>query len=246
MAVFLTTRGTTSELEKIINNAERFLVLISPFIKMPNSLFQNLKAADQRGVKIAVVYGKRQLESSTLKQLTDLANVKVYFLEELHAKCYFNEKSMVITSLNLYDFSEINNREMGILVTKQEADGVYTEAYKEALRILESAVKRDSKAEVTKRPKVRAQERKEAEKPKSIWQRDLTELFASFFGKSGGFCIGCRTKIDFDEDYPYCPACYAKWRRDKRQKGSYCHECGLKATTTINKVRCSSCYQKSL
>jgi hypothetical protein len=62
MAVFVTTRGTIFELEKIINNAMDGVVLISPFIKIPDSLFQNLKAADQRGVKTSIVYGKSQLE----------------------------------------------------------------------------------------------------------------------------------------------------------------------------------------
>jgi len=245
MAVFLTTRGTTSELEKIINSAERFLILISPFIKMPSSLFQNLKAADQRGVKISVVYGKKHLEPDTLKRLTELANAKVYFLEELHAKCYFNEKSMVITSLNLYDFSEINNREMGVLVTRQEADAVYRDAAQEAERILKSADRYDPNTQVTERPKVHVKERKETEKRKSIWRRDLSEIVSSFLGKSDGFCIGCGTKIEFDEKKPYCPACYAKYRRNRRQKGSYCHECGQPATTTINKFRCRSCYDKS-
>ena len=64
-------------------------------------------------MKISVVYGKNQLEPDTFKKLTELKNAKLYYLNNLDAKCYFNEKSMVITSLNLYDFSEQNNREMG-------------------------------------------------------------------------------------------------------------------------------------
>jgi phosphatidylserine/phosphatidylglycerophosphate/cardiolipin synthase-like enzyme len=245
MAVFLTTRGTTAELEKIINGAENFLVLISPFIKMPSSLLQNLKAADKRGVNISVVYGKSQLEPDTVRQLTELRNAKLYFFDNLHAKCYFNEKSMVITSLNLYDFSEVNNREMGVLVTRQEADGVYAEAAREARMIVDLAVRCEPNTQVTERPKIRVPAPKKKEKPKSIWRKDLSEILSSFMAKSNGYCIGCRTRIDFDEDRPYCPACYAKWQRDRRQKGLYCHECSQPATTTINKFRCRSCYDKS-
>jgi phosphatidylserine/phosphatidylglycerophosphate/cardiolipin synthase-like enzyme len=245
MATFLTTRGTISELEKIINNAIDGVVLISPFIKIPDSLFQNLKTADQRGVKISVVYGKSQLEPETFKRLMELRNAKLYFFKNLHAKCYFNEKSMVITSLNLYDFSEVNNREMGVLVTKQEDEAVYNEAGREARMIIDLAVRSDLNAQVTEQEKVRPQEQKVREKPKSIWHKGSSDIFSAFFGKSNGFCIGCRTKIDFDEYRPYCPACYAKWAQDKRQKAKYCHECGRESITTINRPRCRSCYEKA-
>jgi phosphatidylserine/phosphatidylglycerophosphate/cardiolipin synthase-like enzyme len=245
VAVFLTTRGTISELEKIINNALDGVALISPFIKIPDSLFQNLKAAGQRGVKISVVYGKSQLEPETFKRLTELRNAKLYFLENLHAKCYFNEKSMVITSLNLYDFSEANNREMGVLVTKQEDEAVYNEALREAKMIIDLAVRSDINAQVAEQVKVHPQKQKEIREPKSIWHRDVSDIFSIFFGKRNGFCIGCRTKIDFDEYKPYCPTCYAKWAQDKRQKANYCHECGRESITTINKPRCRSCYEKA-
>jgi hypothetical protein len=245
MAVFLTTRGTTSELERIINNAVDGVVLISPFIKIPDSLFQNLKAADQRGVKISVVYGKSQPESETLKQLKKLRNAKLYFLENLHAKCYFNEKSMVITSLNLYDFSEANNREMGVLVTKQEDEAVYNEAVREARMIIGLADRSDLNAQVTEQVKVRPQKQREIGEPEGIWHKGSSDIFSAFFGKRNGFCIGCRTKIDLDEYRPYCPVCYAKWAQDKRQKANYCHECGQQSTTTINKPRCRSCYEKA-
>jgi phosphatidylserine/phosphatidylglycerophosphate/cardiolipin synthase-like enzyme len=245
MAVFLTTRGTTSELEKIINNAVDGVVLISPFIKIPDSLFQNLKTADQRGVKISVVHGKSQLEPETLKRLTELRNAKLYFFKNLHAKCYFNEKSMVITSLNLYDFSEVNNREMGVLITKQEDEVAYNEAAREARMIIALADRSDLNTQVTEQAKARPQKQREIREPKSIWHRDLSDIFSAFFGKSNGFCIGCRTKIDFDEYRPYCPACYAKWAKNKRQKANYCHECGRQSTTTINKPRCRSCYEKA-
>jgi len=198
-------------------------VLISPFIKLPGSLYQNLQAADQRGVKISVVYGKSQLEPDTVKRLTELANAKVYFLENLHAKCYFNEQSMVITSLNLYDFSEANNREMGVLISKQE-DTVYTEAMREARMILDLAVRYDPHTQVTERPKAYLQASEEKEKRKSIWRTEVSEIISSFLGKHNGFCIGCGTRVDFEEDRPYCPRT---------------------AATTINKVRCRACYDRS-
>jgi sugar-specific transcriptional regulator TrmB len=89
MAKFLTTRGTTSEIESIINSARNRVVLMSPFIKIPESLFQNLRVADSRGVRITIVHGKKALEPSVFSQLNQLKNLELRFLENLHGKCYF-------------------------------------------------------------------------------------------------------------------------------------------------------------
>lgn len=245
MAVFLTTRGTISELEKIINNAVDGVALLSPFIRIPDSLFQNLKAADRRGVKISIVYGKSQLEPETSKRLTKLRNAKLYFLENLHAKCYFNEKSMVITSLNLYDSSEANNREMGVLVTKREDEPVYNEAIREAGMIIALADRSDLSAQVAERKKLRLGKQREIGEPESIWRRGPSDVSLAFFGRNNAFCIGCGTKIDFDEYRPYCVACYAEWARDKRQEANYCHKCGQESSTGINRPLCRSCFSKS-
>jgi len=245
MAKFLTSRGTTLEIENIINKATSGLVLISPFIRIPGSLFQNLKAADQRGMKISIVYGKNQLEPNTLKQLKELKNAKLYFLSNLHAKCYFNEQSMVITSLNLYDFSEQNNREMGVLINKQEDQEVFTDAVREARMIISLATRSDSNIQVAKEPEKQVQPQKNQKLTKSIWQ-EFSDAFTAFFGPNRGFCIGCRTEIEFDEYRPYCPGCYGKWVQNKRQKAQYCHECGKPSITSINKPLCRSCFEKSI
>lgn len=248
MARFLTARGTTSEIENIINNAKNGLVLISPFIKIPDSLFQNLRAADQKGVKITLVYGKTELEPTIIEKLHQLNNIKLYFLDNLHAKCYFNEQSMVITSLNLYDFSEQNNREMGVLVTRQDDEVVFNEAAREAKMIISLASRSDFNVQVKEQPKiqVKTQQSLEKQKPKSIWFRDLSDIFPSIFGSAHGYCIGCKTKIEYDEYRPYCPECYKAWVKDKWRKANYCHSCGRQSTTSINKPLCRSCFDKSL
>ncbi len=46
--------------------------------------------------------------------------VRLSFCKNLHAKCYLNESECIISSLNLYEFSQINNNEMGILIRKYE------------------------------------------------------------------------------------------------------------------------------
>ena len=47
-----------------------------------------------------------------------------------------NEAECIISSLNLYEFSQVNNNEMGISVRKYEDDEVFKDAYEEAQRII--------------------------------------------------------------------------------------------------------------
>ena len=65
-----------------------------------------------------------------------MSYLRTSFCKNLHAKCYLNENRCIITSLNLYEFSQINNNEMGILLSKDEDSDVYRDAYEEAQRIV--------------------------------------------------------------------------------------------------------------
>ena len=222
MAKFLTTRDTASEIEKIINNAQNRLVLISPFVKIPETLLQNLKVADSRKVKITLVYGKAELNPDERKKLEQLNNLSLYFLENLHAKCFFNEEYMVITSMNLYDFSEQNNREMGVLVSSKDDKDVFSEAVNEAKLMVYISEKEDLR------------------RPKTKSYSDKT--------KQNGYCIRCRKEIPYDLNRPLCLDCFRVWKKwgDTNYEEYYCHLCSKTKLTTFEKPLCYSCYRKSL
>ncbi len=247
MASFLTTRGTTSEIERIINTAQNRLVLISPYVKVPDSLLQNLQAADQRGVRTKIVYGKkRQLDAGVEKKLGRLEHVQILFLENLHAKCYFNEQSMVVTSLNLYDFSEQNNREMGVLITKQDDEALFEEARREADMIIGLASYATEAA--PRRSPVRTQAGRQQKatdkKPKSILAKLGSEIISGMIGSHRGYCIACKVAIDLDTDRPSCLKCYWPLKRNQK-RAKYCHECGRVFKTALNMPRYRACYEKS-
>jgi hypothetical protein len=142
MAKFLTTSGVSHEVENIVKEAKKKLVLISPYIQINKMLLERLKIASAKGVQITFIYGKTELNLIEKKQLESIENLKLYFYPNLHAKCYFNEKLMVITSMNLYAFSEKNNREMGILINKVDDIEVFNDAVEETLSIVKSAQKK--------------------------------------------------------------------------------------------------------
>lgn len=253
MAKFLTTRGTTSEIENIINNANKGLMLVCPYFKIPSSLFQNLLAADKRGVSTTVIFGKKDLRADVKQQLSQLKNVRVYFLENLHAKCYFNEISMVITSLNLYDFSELNNREMGVLVTVESDKELFNEAIGEARRLISMATPQNLGGRSRERVPVKTSEKV---KPTPITTKEslgatllrgFTEILAEASSRKRGYCIRCGGRIPYNLDYTYCSNCFPDWVKhggnpNYTERRGHCHTCGKSAAVSRAKPECDSCY----
>lgn len=65
----------------------------------------------------------------------------------------------VATSLNLYEFSQVNNNEMGILIQRAEDSQLYKDAYEEAQRIIRiSDEVRISLERVTNEPEASGQD----------------------------------------------------------------------------------------
>ena len=67
-------------------------------------------------VDVRLVFGKNELQPEEINWLRTLPSVHTSFCRNLHAKCYLNEDLCILTSLNLYDFNQANNSEMGILI----------------------------------------------------------------------------------------------------------------------------------
>jgi len=63
-----------------------------------------------------VLYRENGLNSSETKWLNGFHKLKSLKIPNLHAKCYLNENSAILTSMNFYEHSQINNHELGILI----------------------------------------------------------------------------------------------------------------------------------
>ncbi|NLL89988.1 MAG: hypothetical protein GX226_02650, partial [Dehalococcoidales bacterium] len=140
MAEFLNTSEAYGKIESIVRKAHNHLVLITPFIKMADSLLERLIDRAENGVKITIVCREADLKTPEKDSLKNIKDLDLRFLNNLHAKCFYNEDTMVITSLNLYETSQ-ENREMGILVTLQDDPSIFNEALEEAKFIIRSATK---------------------------------------------------------------------------------------------------------
>lgn len=136
MAKFLNTSGTNYFLEEMIKNAKDRLILISPFLKLNDRMKELLSDKDRMKIDVRIVYGKSELQPEEINWLKELSYVRTSFCKNLHAKCYLNEELCIITSLNLYEFSQVNNNEMGVLIYRADDGELYKEAYEEAQRII--------------------------------------------------------------------------------------------------------------
>jgi phosphatidylserine/phosphatidylglycerophosphate/cardiolipin synthase-like enzyme len=136
LAKFLNTSATNYFLEELIKRASDRLILISPFLRLNDRIKELLQDKNRLKIDVRIVYGKNELHPEEINWLRELTFVRTSFCKNLHAKCYLNEETCIITSLNLYEFSQVNNNEMGIALSRSEDSELYREAYEEAQRII--------------------------------------------------------------------------------------------------------------
>ncbi len=229
MGTFLTTTGVSYRLEEIIKNANERLILISPFFNVNTRVKELLEDKDRLKIDVRVVYGKSDLPPSEKTWLDSLASVRMSFCENLHAKCYLNENEALLTSMNLYEFSQVNNHEMGMLISKTEEPGLYSSILEESMRLVRIS---DEKPPATVSGTQTAPQR--SEKPNTTKTTNC------------GFCIRCGSSIPLNVAMPYCSRHYKSWSRYKNKSFAekQCHACGKKHKSTYSKPECRSCYSK--
>ena len=135
MPEFLTTHGISDRLQRIIREAKEVLVLVSPYLQTNPKIRELLELKSRSNTHIRVIYGKRDLRPEEQEWIETIPSIELCFRQPLHAKCYLNEKEAILTSMNLYQFSELHNDEWGILVPKTGDDDqgrLYRKIYEEA------------------------------------------------------------------------------------------------------------------
>tara|TARA_R110000868_G_scaffold71713_2_gene209702 strand:- start:30763 stop:31512 length:750 start_codon:yes stop_codon:yes gene_type:complete len=136
MPKYLRTSSITAELETLIREARKELYIISPYLKLSDNMKELLNDKEREKVDVRIIFGKQELAPTEMSYLEKLKYVRLYFSKNLHAKCYLNENKMIIASMNLYEFSQQHNREMGILI--DTANEVDKEVYEDASSDIES------------------------------------------------------------------------------------------------------------
>lgn len=140
MAKFLTASGTSYYLEQLIGNASNQIVLITPYLQLSPNFIERLRDADIKGIHIVLIYRTNKLNNYEWNLLNELENIDILSCDNLHAKCYQNDDSLIISSMNLYQYSQENNREMSVLIDKEEDKQIYEDASDEIQSIINSSI----------------------------------------------------------------------------------------------------------
>jgi hypothetical protein len=202
-------------------------------------------------MELFIVFGKNEQDLSKSMTLSDFnffkefPNVTISYEKRLHAKYYANEHYGIITSMNLYRFSQDNNIEVGVITKTNIADMIIStvsrgpdldqDSWNYFLRVIKQAqplYQRTPTFETT----VFGLSKKYMYSTVSIDK--LSDFFA---GKTDsrktqavqretlmGFCIRTGSKIPFNPKMPMCEEAYANWSRYKNSdyREKYCHYSG--------------------
>lgn len=229
MAEFLATEGVSHALAEIVKRAQERLVLISPYLRL-NAPIRDLIEAKKNSprIEIHMVCRENQLLQGEKDWLESMSFVKTYICKNLHAKCYLNENEALVTSMNLTADSQVNNYEMGILVSREEDSKLYDDISDGSRTIVRSSeVSRETSHESTQPT---------PEMPDKV------------------FCIRCKEESKpFFPRRRYCSSCYADWLQFSEKlpdeeafnhKEKYCHVCGTEYPATRRYPACNDCFKK--
>ena len=233
MSEFLTTRGVAHRLEEIIKSANERLILVSPFLKLDEGFKALLQEKDHLNIDVRFIYGKKELPSSESNWLASMSSIRAGFLQDLHAKCYLNEKEALLTSMNLHASSQRYNYEMGVYVSQAEDPQLYKSILDEVNRLWTMSSKSPENG--------------------TSFKSGVSNSTPQ--NTQHGFCIRCAKPKDF-KPYdapnmePYCPDCYTDWTNKDdhlfRHPEKYCHSCGNEHEgISYSRPMCRPCYSQN-
>jgi hypothetical protein len=255
MAKFLKGNELNAAIENLFEDAEKSIVLISPYIKLHERYISVLRSKKGNPkLEIKIVFGKNEDDlSKSMKEedfnfFKEFPNIEIRYEKRLHAKYYANDDSAIMTSMNLYSFSQDNNIEAGILLLNGK-DSVDIDAWDYFNRVIDQSELlyqrnahfdkanfgltnryKESTTEVDKlseffanKSKVESNERFKSKptvaKTTAVQTSESVQL---------GYCIRTGKRIPFNPKHPMSADAYANWMQFKNQDYSekFCHFSG--------------------
>ncbi|MCD6216572.1 hypothetical protein J7L05_01790 [bacterium] len=230
-----------------IETANKQIIIVTPYIKLWNHLQDQLESAKKRGIR-TVLYFRHDVKE------TNINDVMKYFdqvipIKNLHAKLYFIDDEIIVSSMNLYDYSQKSNKEIALRIVDQNQKNAL-QAYLDTK--LKPFAERIKKQTTKKKPQKQSTgyKTKTGKTQKGDAIGTLLQSAAAFLGNQlndSGTCIRCGANIDFDPSRPFCNDCYKKWAKYKNEDFTekYCHDCGKKHKTSMAKPLCYECYKNN-
>ncbi|MFT3932789.1 MAG: phospholipase D family protein [Chitinophagaceae bacterium] len=214
MATFLTTAGVNAQLDKLIKGTQDRLILISPYLQFSDLFKHSMTELMKQKPDVRIVYRENKLKEGEKNWLADQIGVRTNICSSLHAKCYINEQEAIITSMNLFEYSQLNNDEMGIHITRCDDNQLYLATYKEAKRLIQIS----QEVRVTKETAAEIAVKKSAKFHSSTSKKTIPT----------GYCIRTGEPIKFDIEKPLSAAAFRAWDKfgDFFYPEKFCHFSG--------------------
>ncbi|MEN8229796.1 MAG: hypothetical protein ABFS38_16665 [Bacteroidota bacterium] len=129
-AEFLSSVGNSYQIDRLISEATGEIVFFSPVLKLHESIILRFSQADQRNVRITLLFGKERNQIRGQRWFKEFKNLRILYHDKLNSCFYRNEKELVISSMGLMDLSSSVHSDMGVLITKLRdrkafEDGIY-------------------------------------------------------------------------------------------------------------------------
>ncbi len=119
MRVFGTTE-LTYQIEQLIKEESSFIIFVSPYLKLNKRLKAKMSVRFTEINQVMFFYRENELSRIENDWLEQQDNVTLIPIENLHAKIYLNEHRCLVTSMNLYEYSQVNNHEIGLEIESDE------------------------------------------------------------------------------------------------------------------------------
>jgi hypothetical protein len=119
---FVSDYMLSTRIIEVIKEAEKSLMLVSPYIRLSPPIKKELKLLQDVDLELYVLFGKnegnisRSLTFEDLEVFKGFRNVHIGYVETLHAKFYANQDYLILCSMNLLEFSQNMNSECGFRI----------------------------------------------------------------------------------------------------------------------------------
>jgi phosphatidylserine/phosphatidylglycerophosphate/cardiolipin synthase-like enzyme len=219
----LTIHQIPAKIIDIIENAEKYCFIVTPYYQPWNILNRSLDRAASQNKKIIFIIRNEKVSDHTINRINVELGFDLVLVNRLHTKLYLNEKEALISSMNLVESSKEHNYEIGYSIHGNNQSKMLKE------KIIENDILSINQHTVYK-------------------GRYFNDLSSDVYIRENdiGFCIRCSKKIEFAPEYSLCSECYSSWVYYKNYDHSenYCHKCGKENSTTKLNPLCESCSHK--
>jgi len=229
----LSNEQISSKICEIIRGTEEFCFIVTPYIKIWPHLEIRLKTASEQKKKIIFFLRENQDEKHKEKFLNDIKEFNkkysfdIFLIKNLHAKIYLNEKEALISSMNLYEYSQEHNHEIGIYFKNKKMINEIIE--KNIIEDIFGVGKIDGLTLKGNYPK--------------LLENNLFLYEKSFY------CVLCGKAKTFRLREIYCEDCSPSTGSEDTTKWQYCYKCGVKfkrtdRERTIKMRQCRKCTEE--